>query len=106
MARSFGTHFVITANATDDGAPVYLRADRSWSLELSEALTVEDEALKDELLAQAAKQQRLVCDPYAFKVNIGKNGPEATTTRERIRSQGPTTPLRRPDAQDQQRLIA
>lgn len=97
MARTFGTHFVITANATDDGASLYLRPDRTWSRQLSEALATDDEATRDELLALAARQQRLVCDPYAFKVELDGDTPVATTARERIRAEGPTTPLRRPD---------
>jgi hypothetical protein len=44
-----------------------------------------------------------VCDPYAFKVDVTDGVPKVTTTRERIRATGPTTPLRRPDA-DSDRL--
>ena len=99
MARSFGTHFVITANLTDDGAPVYLREDGTWSQDLRKALTTDDEARRDDLLAQAAQQERLVCDPYAFKVNVEDGHAVASTARERIRSEGPTTPLRRADSE-------
>jgi hypothetical protein len=97
VARTFGTHFVITANATDDGAPVYLRPDRTWTRLLPEALATDDEVVRDELLALAGQQQRQICDPYAFKVELADGQPVATTARERIRAQGPTTPLRRPD---------
>lgn len=97
MARSFGTHFVITANLTDDGAPVYLREDGGWSPRLTDALTTDDETRRDALLSTAAAQERQVCDPYAFKVNVEDGRAVATTARERIRSQGPTTPLRRAD---------
>ncbi len=98
MARSFGSHFVVTANTTDAGVPVYLRADRSWSSTLSDAHATADESERDDLLAFARSQEREVCDPYAFKVNLEGGAAVATTARERIRSQGPTTPLRRPDA--------
>ncbi len=97
MARSFGSHFVITANTTDAGVPVYLRADRGWSESLQDAQATEDEAERDELLKFARTQERTVCDPYAFKVNVEDGVPVATTARERIRSAGPTTPIRRPD---------
>ena len=97
MARSFGTHFVITANLTDDGAPVYLRDDGTWSPRLSEALATADEARRHALLSTVAGQERVVCDPYAFKVNVEGGRAVASTARERIRSQGPTTPLRRAD---------
>ncbi|MBV1857364.1 MAG: DUF2849 domain-containing protein [Nannocystaceae bacterium] len=98
MARSFGSHFVITANTTDAGVPVYLCADRTWSPALTDAHAVENEDARDDLLSHARTQEQDVCDPYAFKVNVEDGAAVATTTRERIRSQGPTTPLRRPDA--------
>ena len=98
VARSFGSHFVITANTTDAGVPVYLREDRSWSEALVDADATEDEAQRDALLAFASTEERTVCDPYAFKVNVEGGAPVATTQRERIRSKGPTTPIRRPDA--------
>ncbi|MCR9161567.1 MAG: DUF2849 domain-containing protein [Nannocystaceae bacterium] len=98
MARSFGSHYVVTANTTDAGSPVYLRADASWSESLHDAHPIVSEEERDALLAQASAQERKVCDPYAFKVNVEDGKAVATTARERIRSQGPTTPLRRPDA--------
>lgn len=98
MARSFGSHYVITANTTDAGNPVYLRPDGRWSASLEDAHPVATEDERDALLAAAKAQERQVCDPYAFKVNIEGGRALATTTRERIRSSGPTTPLRRPDS--------
>lgn len=98
VARSFGSHFVITANTTDAGAPVYLRPDRTWSASLTDAHAVGSEDERDDLLSHAQTQEHDVCDPYAFKVNVEAGAAVATTTRERIRSQGPTSPLRRPDA--------
>ena len=98
MARSKGTHTVVTANLTDDGAPVYLTAERSWTRKLVEAHATTDDTEVEDLLTHASKQERMVCDPYAFKVVLGPLGPVATTARERIRGEGPTTPLRRPDA--------
>ncbi len=98
VARSFGSHFVITANTTDAGVPVYLRADTTWSTSLHEAHAVQSESERDALLDAARTQERDVCDPYAFKVNLERGSAVATTARERIRSQGPTTPLRRADA--------
>jgi len=98
VARSFGSHFVVTANTTDAGLPVYLRPDASWTASLEEAHPISTEAERDALLSEAKAQERQVCDPYAFKVNVEDGKAVATTTRERIRSAGPTTPLRRPDA--------
>jgi len=98
MARSFGSHYVITANTTDSGLPVYLQSDASWSASFEDAHPVASEDERDALLSTAKAQERKVCDPYAFKVNVEGGKAVATTTRERIRSAGPTTPLRRPDS--------
>ncbi|MBL4683176.1 MAG: DUF2849 domain-containing protein [Nannocystaceae bacterium] len=99
MARDKGTHWVITANRTDDGVPVYLDAGNTWTEALSAALTSTADEDKDAQLTSAAGQERIVCDPYAFRVVLDATGSaEATTARERIRGGGPTTPLRRDDA--------
>ena len=98
MARSFGSHYVITANTTDAGLPVYLRADSSWSPSIDDAHPVQTDDERDAMLSGARAQEREVCDPYAFKVNVEEGKAVPTTTRERIRAAGPTTPLRRPDA--------
>ncbi|MEM9454238.1 MAG: DUF2849 domain-containing protein [Myxococcota bacterium] len=97
MARSKGTHFVVTANTTDEGAAVYLRSDGTWATRLLEAEPMVSETERDAALAKAREQERHVCDPYAFRVVLGPEGPRATNTREQIRGTGPTTPLRRPD---------
>ncbi len=98
MARDKGTHWVITANRTDDGAPVYLDANDGWSEGLAQARTTTDDADRDAWLSAAGQQERIVCDPYAFRVVLGSGDTaQATTARERIRGTGPTTPLRRDD---------
>lgn len=97
VARSRGTHFVITANRTDDGSAVYMRIDGSWAPRLREAWATTSEDVRDAAVARARTQERVVCDPYSFKVVIGPEGPRATNVREQIRGVGPTSPLRRPD---------
>ena len=62
----------------------------------------EMEDLKAKLKASLVKEredndQRQVCDPYAFKVEVRDGKIDPLSVRETIRSQGPTTPLRRPD---------
>jgi hypothetical protein len=98
VARTFGTHFVVTANLLADGAPVYLRDDRTWSRALTDAAATDDAATRDAWLALANAAEDIVCDPYVIKVELGPQGPIATTARERIRAEGPTTPIRRPDS--------
>lgn len=96
-ARNKGTHFVITANRLQDGATVYLGSDRSWGEHLDGALAIVDEAEQTALLAFAKSEERTVCDPYAFSVNVVDGRPVVLTQRETIRSQGPTVAYRRPD---------
>jgi hypothetical protein len=38
-----------------------------------------------------------VADPYTFKVEVKNGAIDALSTRERIRSTGPTVRVRRPD---------
>lgn len=97
VARSRGTHFVVTANTTDDGSAVYLRADGSWATRLSDAWATQSEQERDDAIARARTQERHICDPYAFKVVLGPKGPSATNVREQIRGTGPTSPLRQAD---------
>lgn len=97
MAKAYGTHFVVTANSTDDGRPLYLTAERTWTEDVAAAAAIETEAERDELIGLAQGQQREVCDPYAFKVELQGGAPSPTSAREKIRATGPTTPIRRPD---------
>jgi hypothetical protein len=98
VARSNGTHFVITANSTDDGGAMYLCANGSWARRLQDAHPVADPAERDALLTRARGFERIVCDPYAFGVDVGPQGPMSLSRRESIRGVGPTCPQRRPDA--------
>jgi hypothetical protein len=91
------THYVVTANRLIDGQPHYLREDASWSPGLAEAWLIEDKAKAETLAQQAQDQDRVVCDPYVFGVRHTPEGLDPMSARERIRGQGPTTRLRRPD---------
>jgi hypothetical protein len=92
-----GTHFVISAGRTDSGAPTYLCENGEWSPDLQQAFAMVDAAERDERLARALKQERLVSDPYFFEVAIENGVIDPLTARERIRANGPTTRIRRPD---------
>ena len=92
------TLLVVSASRTEDGAPVYLTPDLRWSRAVADALIVEDGAAqKEELLDRARGEEREVCDPYTLKVTREDGRAVPLTARERIRSTGPTTPIRRPD---------
>jgi hypothetical protein len=51
------------------------------------------------MLEQAARQERVVCDPYFFDVRVQRELLEPLSARERIRAQGPSTRVRRPDVE-------
>ena len=98
MPKAKGTHWVITASLTETGAPTYLREDRTWTPKLQEAFAIADATDKDDRLAGAAKEEAVVCDPYAIAVVLDGSTIDPMTMRENIRATGPTTRLRRPDA--------
>jgi hypothetical protein len=88
------TLWMITGNATADGAPIYLQTSGRWTRQLAEGLAVSSEELRDQLLAQAKASERIVCDAYVIEVRQAARGQlEATSLRERIRAEGPTVIL-------------
>jgi hypothetical protein len=88
---------VVTARWLADGAPVYLTEAGSWSRSLQEAKTLPTKEGEDEAARRSKTDQPVVADPYTFKVELKGNEIDALSTRERIRSTGPTTRIRRPD---------
>lgn len=87
------TLWMITGNATADGAPIYLQTHGRWTRCLAEGLAVTSEEQRDQLLAQAKASERIVCDAYVIEVRQGVRGLEAASLRERIRAEGPTVTL-------------
>jgi len=97
MPKPKGTHYVISAAFPLDGAPAYLTSDGNWSRELSEALPLETPDARDENLRRAEAQEGDVCVPYSFMVRLEDGQVDPLSARETIRSNGPTTRVRRPD---------
>lgn len=97
MAQRAGTHFVISAQFLGSGAPAYLTAGGGWSGDLQSAAALRTDAERDQLLEQAARQELVVCDPYFFEVRVGRGTLDPLSARERIRAEGPSTRVRRPD---------
>ncbi len=88
---------VVTARFLSDGAPAYLTRAGVWSRALQEANvlpTAEGTALAD---ARAQSDQPTVADPYVFKVEVRDVVIDPLSTRERIRANGPSIRMRRPD---------
>lgn len=86
---------VVTANATLDGAVVYLAPDRRWTRRFEESLVIEDATARDALLAWALGQEAHVCDPYVIEVAVGPEGLSSKSTRERLRAAGRAAVLER-----------
>lgn len=97
MATPKGTHFVISANFLGSGAPAYRRKDGTWSTDLQQAHPAANEAERDAMLADAAREEPVVADPYAFGVRLDGATIDPLTAREEIRAKGPTVAYRRPD---------
>jgi len=88
---------VVTARWLADGAPVYLTEQGGWSRSLQEAKTLATSDGEAEATRLSKEDQRHVADPYTFPVAVKDKVIDALSTRERIRSTGPTTRIRRPD---------
>jgi hypothetical protein len=88
---------VVTARLLADGAPVYLTAAGTWSRALQEAAVLPSAQGDAEALTRSKTEQPIVADPYTFKVEVKDGFIDALSTRERIRSTGPTVRIRRPD---------
>jgi hypothetical protein len=76
---------------------VYLTASGTWTRTLQEAAVRGFDEGEVEAAQRAKNEQRLVADPYTFKVEVRGTFIDALSARERIRSTGPTVRMRRPD---------
>ncbi|MDB4955693.1 MAG: nitrite reductase [Myxococcales bacterium] len=91
-------HWIVTGNFTADGAVAWRRADGTWSRQIADAGLLADEATAKQLAAAAsAAEQREISDPYGIEVYADGKTIDPLTARQRIRANGPTTPIRRPD---------
>jgi hypothetical protein len=98
MAKSKGSHFVVTANVTDAGSPTYMKADGSWSARLDDARCIETEEEAAGFVEDAnIHQQRQVSDPYSIAVALEGGKIDPLSAREYIRAHGPSVRVRRPD---------
>lgn len=91
--------YLITANRTDDGSVVYLLEDGKWTASLNEAALWPSEEAATPALGPAKAEEGVVCDPYLAPANREGDQVVLRSARERIRANGPTTRLRRPDVQ-------
>jgi hypothetical protein len=90
-------HWIVTGNFTDDGAVAWRRADGTWSRTIHDAGLVDEAQAKAHAAHAIAHEQRQICDPYGVEVYADAGVIDPLTARQRIRANGPTTPIRRPD---------
>ncbi len=91
-------HWIVTGKFTEDGANSWRRADGTWSRLIAEVGLFTDEPTAKALAATAgATEQREISDPYVIEVYASGDLIDPLTARERIRANGPTVPIRRPD---------
>jgi hypothetical protein len=91
--------WVVTGKFTDDGANAWRRTDGTWSRTLQESALHDSEATAKAIVPDVvAKEQRHISDPYVIEVSSDGKTIEALSARERIRANGPTIPMRRPDS--------
>jgi hypothetical protein len=95
--RKADLKWIVTANYTADGAVAYFRADQSFGRRLEEAAVFDTKDAAEAAHQIALGAEALVSDPYLTEVAPAPQGLDALTARERIRSQGPTVRIRRPD---------
>ena len=90
--------WIVTGKFTDDGAVAWRRADGTWSRKIDDSELLNDEA-SGKAIAETvvAKEQREISDPYVIEVYAANGTIDPLTARERIRANGPTIRLRRPD---------
>jgi hypothetical protein len=92
MTRAY-TPKVVTANRLLEGDNVWLTEDDRWSLHLSDAELIEDEAHAAIRLLFAQSQKRTIVGAYLADAKPGTTGPEPTHFREVFRTRGPSNYL-------------
>jgi hypothetical protein len=90
--------FIVTGKFTADGSNSWRRADGTWSRVIAEAELLTDEASgKVHVTRAVATEQREITDPYVIPVFADGASIDPLSARERIRANGPTVRIRRPD---------
>ena len=82
--------WIVTGNLTADGAVAYLTADHSWSRQLTDVHVFHAKDDAESARKQATLKEAVVSDPYITEVADSGGKLDVLSTRERIRSQGPS----------------
>jgi hypothetical protein len=97
MAAQKTVKWVVTGNTTKDAVVVYVRADKTLARVVDEAACFDDKDAAEALRKAALTLEHEISDPYLMEVAETPQGLDLLTARERIRAQGPTVRVRRPD---------
>ena len=90
--------WIVTGNFTADGAVAYLRGDGGFGRSLTDAQLFETKDAAEAARLTTLSAEREVSDPYLTEVGVAPQGLDALSARERIRDQGPSIRVRRPDS--------
>lgn len=89
--------YIITGSLTLEGDVAYLREDGSWTGTLGESRLFGTREEADGRLAEVAAMEATITEPYVFEAEKTDAGIRPLSAREALRSNGPSTRLRRPD---------
>ena len=82
------SNFIVSANRTDTGRPVYLDTSGGWCFEFGAAHIFASKADTAEALAQAHTLQAFICDPFVMKVKMDGDLAVPSITKWAIRRAG------------------
>ena len=91
--RMLMSTWMITGSATEDGQPIYMQNDSSWTGIFSKGFIIENAEEREHMLCIAQQNEKVVCDPYIIEVNIVDGKVHPNSLREQIRATGPTIAL-------------
>jgi hypothetical protein len=85
--------WIVTANFTSDGSVAYVRADGEFSPTVAEVRVFDTKEEAEAARLRAVAAEAVVSEPYLTEVAAAAGSAlDVLTTKERIRSQGPTVP--------------
>ena len=97
MSTNNASCFVITGSLTLEGSVAYLDAEGAWANSLDQAVTFPDAEAAEQRLAEVRKAEAIITEPYVFPAAINDGQLTPLSAKEKLRADGPSTRLRRPD---------
>jgi len=97
VSASNASCFVITGSLTLEGSVAYLDSEGSWAQGLEKAHVFNDSETAEQRLAEVRKAESTITEPYVFPAEMRNGEIRPLSAREKLRAEGPSTRLRRPD---------